>query len=277
LSRNASLFGLGALLAGVGMLALGCGLDHSQLLTPAAPDPSGSSAVNGAVSVRFSAASSSVDGTPAGIGRPLSNSGIARLFLTFDTIRLYPTSDSMPGHGPGSDSLPPNPRPDSLPPGHGHHGGLMCPADTSYIEILTSPVTVDALQLADTLGTLLTSANVPAGNYLHLALRISAASAVTDSGATVTVALASPNSLLRVLGHFSVVEGQAVEIQIRIDLDRSVREVPPGSGNWVLMPAISGEMHRHGGGGMGGGHGGMGGGGMGGHGGGGRGPGGGRP
>lgn len=268
MSRNASLFGLGALLAGVGMLALGCGLDHSQLLTPAAPDPSGSSAVNGAVSVRFSTASSSVDGTPAGIGRPLANSGIARLFLTFDTIRLYPMSDSMPGHGPG---------PDSLPPGHGHHCRPRGPADSSYVEILTNPVTVDAMQLADTLGTLLTSANVPAGNYSHLALRISAASAITDSGATVPVALASHDSLLGVLGHFSVVEGQAVEIQIRIDLDRSVREVPPGSGNWVLMPVISGAMHRHGDGGMGGGHGGMGGGGMGGHGGGGRGPGGGRP
>jgi hypothetical protein len=155
---------------------------------------------------------------PAGVDcrLRLRDSGIAQLFLTFDSIRLYPRIDSIP------------------------------------IEVLTSPVTVDAMQLADTLGALLTSASVPAGDYSHLALRIPAASAVTDSGVTVTVVPACPDSLLRVLSRFSVVQGQAVEIQIRVDLDRSVREVPPGSGHYILMPVISGTLHLPGGGHRGG-------------------------
>lgn len=175
----------------------------------------------------------------------LRDSGIAQLFLTFDSIRLYPAHHALPpGPRPRPDSLPPGPRPDSLPPGHRDGRGGGCPADSvGFLEILTDPVTVDAMQLADTLGTLLTSASVPAGDYSHLALRIPAASAVTDSGATVTVVPAHPDSLLRILSRFTVVEGQAIEVQFQVDLDRSVREVPPGSGHWVLMPVFSGKLH----------------------------------
>ena len=57
-----------------------------------------------------------------------------------------------------------------------------------------------------------------------------------------------------------MVEGQQTEIPLVIDLDRSVREVPPGSGTLVLTPVLSsgqpgdpggpggGPGHGHGGG-----------------------------
>jgi hypothetical protein len=247
LSRRASLGCLVALL-GVGILGLGCGQDGSQQGNPAAPNSLGTGTGEVLVTVLLPTTTASKSDAPAGLDcrSRLRDSGIAQLLLTFDSIRLYPRSDSLPlGPHPRPDSLPPGPRPDSLPPGHPI--GPCCPADSaSFIEILTSPVTVDAMQLADTLSALLTSATVPAGNYSHLALRIPSASAVTDSGLTVPVVPMCPDSLLRVLSHFSVVDGQAVEIQFRVDLDRSVREVPPGSGNYFLLPVFSGEMHTPG-------------------------------
>jgi hypothetical protein len=250
LSRKASLGCLIGLLLGIGLLGLGCGQDGSQPATPAAPAITGTSSGEALLSVRLSSSGTTSDSPTGILGRlHVRDSGIAQLFLTFDSIRLYPALDSLPCDRPRPDSLPPGPRPDSLPPGPRRHPRPCCPPDSAgFVEILTSPVTVDAMQLADTLGSLLTSASVPAGNYSHLALRIPAASALTDSGATVIVVPACPDSMLRVLSRFAVTDGQAVELQIRVDLDRSVREVPPGSGHFILMPVFSGELHSAGGG-----------------------------
>jgi len=226
------------------LLGAGCGQDGSSPLSSGIDSISdtssgtGSASGVGVVSVSLSRGVQAEDGTVTATGRPpLPDSDIAQLFLTFDSIRIYPMPDSVP-----ADS--------GRYGGHGPHGpGPFCPPDsTNYIEMLTDPITVDVMTLSETLGTLLDSDQVPEGDYSHLALRISQAWAFTDSGQQVTVALAGPDSLLRVLSHFSVVAGEPTEIEISIDLDRSVHEVPPGSGNYVLKPVLFGEFHGPGGG-----------------------------
>jgi hypothetical protein len=114
------------------------------------------------------------------------------------------------------------------------------PTEPRYVEILTDPVTVNVVALSTELSRLIGAAAVPAGNYARLALRVIAASALTDSGAAVPVTVASRDSLLRIMSRFTVVEGQQTVIPVVIDLDRSVREVPPGSGNLVLRPVLFG-------------------------------------
>jgi len=181
------------------------------------------------------------------------------LDLTFDTIRLYPALfDSAVGDG-GVDSLRHGGRHGpGGGPGHGPghvpgEGPGPCDPDSgrNYVEILTDPVTVDVVALGTELSRLIGAAAVPAGDYGHLSLRVVAASALTDSGATVPVTVASRDSLLRVMSRFTVVEGQETEIPVVIDLDRSVREVPPGSGNLVLRPVLFGGEPRGPGGGSG--------------------------
>ena len=58
-------------------------------------------------------------------------------------------------------------------------------------------------------------------------------------GRSVDRSLNRRDSQLGILWHFTLVEGETIDIQHRVDLDRSVREVPPGSGQYVLMPVFS--------------------------------------
>ena len=169
------------LLVAIGGLLAGCGERSSQSLT--APGTS-----QGAVSVRF-ANGTSTSGMTGSSGLPevpmwhcpLPGSGITQLSLTFDTIRLFPADSDDDACGAPHDSA-------------------------SYIEFLTSPITVDAMALADSLDAFLGNVVVPAGRYSHIALHISSATAVTSSGETVNVIPASGDSLLIIRSRFTVVK-----------------------------------------------------------------------
>jgi len=202
--------GAAILLVACGGLLAGCSGQSSQSVT--APGAS-----QGAVALRFANGSGSAGGIDTGSGEtpswhcPLPGSGVTQLSITFDTIRLFPAESDDEDCG--------------------------APHDTAaYVEFLTGPITVDATALADSLDAFLGSVVVPAGSYSHLALHISAATAVTESGETVNVVPACGDSLLVIRSRFTVVEGEAITIRIFIDLDRSVHEMPPGSGNFVLTP-----------------------------------------
>jgi hypothetical protein len=143
------------------------------------------------------------------------------LFLTFDSIRVYVA-------GAQCDSS-----------GQGWHGGS---GDPEYIEILVDPVTVDAVELDSTLTALLGSAELPTGTYSHLSLGIVEAWAITPEGEEVEVIVpGTGDPSLRVMVSFTVEEGQVSAITIVVNLERSLREMPPGSGRIVLMPVLRGE------------------------------------
>ncbi len=231
-----------AFLLGVGLITAGCGQDRTTSITSggSTKQTGGTSVAQGTLSVRILSGTQTSDKSllNGGERHPLEGLGIKQLTLTFGTVRLYLAPDSLV---PDSlDSLPPWVRHDP----RFHHGPPSMPDTASYIDVLPAPITVDMTQLADTLGALLTAVNVPAGKYSHLALGISSASAVTDSGVTVPVAPSAPDSLLRVFSQFTVTAGQTIQIEIKIDLDRSVQEIPPGSGTYVLTPVLfGGEEH----------------------------------
>jgi hypothetical protein len=229
MSRKVMIPGLALLLLAAGLLAVGCSQNGTKSAAPTSTSNTpGTSAAQGSVVVGLQARGATLT-TDGSMGRRhLPDSGIAQLFITFDSIRLYPMADS-------TEVVP--------DPVSGRHHGP-CPADSgNFIEILTQPVTVDVVALADSLSTLMTNANVPAGTYSHLTLHLANAWAFTDSGAQVSVALVRPDSLLGIHSKFTVADGQATTITITIDLDHSVREVPPGSGAYVLAPVLSGTMH----------------------------------
>jgi hypothetical protein len=251
--------GLGVALIAAAVLT-GCGNDggRTSTTTTTAGSVTGATGLGEAKVVLHGATTCD----SCGPGQPgwAHDSGIAQLSITFDILRLYPQrSDSM--------GAPPDSARGGYPGGHGHGhgpGGPCFPDSAVFVETLVDPVSIDVLGLSTELGQLVTEAQVPAGSYGSLSLRVIAASAVTDSGAAVTVTVAAPDSLLRVLSTFVVADGQGTEIPVYIDLDRSVREHPPGSGQYVLTPvffATEPSAPPHGG--PGGGHGGGPGGGMG--------------
>ena len=220
---------LGRILAAAILLAAvgaGCGGDKNSL------GPSGTTAApsgtSGVLSVQLQTAGSpQVQDCRDDSGRwvpPDSSKLITSLELTFDTIRIYPArADSG----------------ENRPAEHGRR----CDPDSGaeFIDILSGPISVDATRLADTLTTTLNSFNVPAGSYSHLGLRISSASAVTADGQTVVVHVLTGDSLVKILVPFTVVEGQTTEIHITLDLNRAVREVPFGSGQFYLDPVLAGQ------------------------------------
>jgi hypothetical protein len=153
---------------------------------------------------------------------------VSALHLTFSSLRVYPVWEC-----------------------DGPHDG----EDSTFIEVLTDPVTVDVMDLDSTLAVVLGEADLPVGDYSHLAIDVSEAWAVTDEGLEVPVTLPGAASL-KVLSRFTVADGEVTGIAIVIDLERSIREVPPGSGNLVLRPVLWGEGIGHHGDGPGDHHGG---------------------
>ena len=142
------------------------------------------------------------------------------LFLTFDSIRVYPVSEDSAmyqgdGEGDGDSTCVP-------------------------IEFLVGPLTLNAAELDTSLALLLGTLDLPAGDYSHLSVRIVEAWVVTVDGETYPVELPGDNEYLKVGVKFTVADGQVTEIMIRFDLARSVVETPPGSKVFILKPVMHG-------------------------------------
>jgi hypothetical protein len=211
--------------------AVGCGSDSN----PAAPgsvsiddfNPPAAGTGLGMLAVSMQAIGTlneDVDGLMAAAGN--GNSGakkrtpLADLFITFDSIRVYPvTEDSSMNQGE-ADGI----------------GDSTCVP----IEFLVDPLTLNASDLDTSLALLLGTLDLPAGDYSHLAVRIVEAWVVTEDGETFPVGLPGDNEYLKVGVRFSVADGQVTEIMIRFDLARSVVETPPGSKVFILKPVMHG-------------------------------------
>ncbi len=165
-----------------------------------------------------------VEGVTATAGNGNSGSKkrtpLADLFVTFDSIRVYPVSEDSSMHQGDGEGV----------------GDSTCVP----IEFLVDPLTLNAADLDTSLALLLGTLDLPAGDYSHLSVRIVEAWVVTEDGETYPVGLPGDNEYLKVGVRFTVADGQVTEIMIRFDLARSVVETPPGSKVFILKPVMHG-------------------------------------
>ncbi len=164
--------------------------------------------------------------------------GMVDLFLTFDSViawRAVGTFDSLGMTGEDCDSS-------GAGMGRPHGMGEMEP-----VELLIEPVTVGVGDLGETLTALLGESALPEGFYPRLELGLSGAWLVTDADSVINVALpVRGDSLLRVISPFDVVNGETTALVLVVDVERSLYEMPRGSGEYVLRPVIRGEVVPHG-------------------------------
>jgi hypothetical protein len=151
-----------------------------------------------------------------GGGRLEDLEDIAALFMTLDAVRIYPAgADTSAGE----------------------------PIECNYLEFPIEPLTVDVTELDATLTELLGTLTVPEGDYTHLAIHVAELWAENTAGELVEVRLPGESEpLLKVLVPFSVVGGEVTEIVLAVDLARSLREVPPGSGEYLMIPVLRGDV-----------------------------------
>jgi hypothetical protein len=246
-----------ALAVAVGAGVAGCGSDSSPT-TPQGvytPPPSGSGM--GLLAVSLNATGSVNDPSTAASTGQLpqdpARTSISALWVTFDSIRVFPACDDSAGDdstGNGDDST------FAASPWHGlsllgdegdstGEGDDSTHTDCDYIEVLTDSITVDVAGLDTTLTSLLGTLDLPQGRYTHLALHVADAWVITQDGDSVQADLPGRNDLLKVIFPFTIADGQVTDIVIVFDLDRSIVETPPGSGNFKVKPVLHGAWGPH--------------------------------
>ena len=244
-----------AMAAGAGLLGCGSNSNPAAPGNAYAPPPAGSGmgllavSLNTVGSVNAPAAGSPAGMQPHGPG----HTPLAAVWITFDSIRVYPACDDSAGDdttGEGEDSTSAATRWNGLSFLHDDHdstggGDDSTHADCDYIEVLTDPITVNLAGLDTTLTELLGTLELPQGDYTHMALHVADGWVVTQAGDSVEADVPGNNDLLKVIFPFTVSDGQVTEIVIVFDLDKSVVEAPPGSGNFKIKPVLHGAWGSH--------------------------------
>ncbi len=260
IQRRTKTIGVAAVAAGLvlSMQLLGCGSDKGPTAPGAAYTVPPASSGQGLFALAVQP-SGTLNGAPGGPGVPsLADHGmpgrtpLSALYITFDSIRVYPAcEDSMDEHegGDGGD--------DSTMTAFGARGLAFLADDDDtlggdesdscgYVEVLTSPVTLNMAGLDTTLTQLLGTLDLDMGDYSHLSLHLADAWVVTEAGDSVQASLPGMgNNWLKVLFPFTVSAGQVTEIVIHFDLARSVVEAPPGSMRFMIKPVIHGRWGPH--------------------------------
>lgn len=149
---------------------------------------------------------------------------LASLELTFDSLVLYP-GPGMPFEG-------------GFDPPHFGRGGEDDAGD--YVELtLDSPVTVDLLDLETSLVDLISTSEIPAGDYRGVGLHLVEATATTVDSTTIPVVLPAERiEVLRVLSRFSVEEGVVNGLTLSIDVQSTVNSCELREGELVLRPVL---------------------------------------
>lgn len=223
------------LLLGVAVGVWGCGSDDSGTTTaPFTPPPEGSG--NGLLALQVGATGSAGAAGVVGLAQgPKERTEIDELWLTFDSIRVHAACADTDTVADASAAFALLDDDDELDDDCGE-----------WIEFLTEPVTVNVMELGDSLQTLLGTLVLPAGQYDMLRLHILQATVITAEGDTVEADVPSGDtSGLKVHVDFTVDDGGVSEVVIEFDLERSIVETPPGSGNFKVKPVIHGHWKGH--------------------------------
>jgi hypothetical protein len=232
--RLTSILGLATLSILLTILSAGCGSESAITQPSLGEQVERTGEATGLVAVQLQTIGLVGDSSAYHDGHgdgPHRGTALSSISLTFDAIRIYPACADSDGVGGNENGNPDRNR-------HGDCGGS---PECGFIEILTDPVTVNLSDLGAGLTEQLGTLDVPTGEYSHLAVHISAAEGTTVDGETVEVVIANRDDMLKVRVPFTVEEGYVSAIVLVIDLSRSVREVPPGSGSFVLIPVLHGE------------------------------------
>ncbi len=122
-------------------------------------------------------------------------------------------------------------------------GGDADADSAAWIPVLDSTLpdsarTFDLLELVGGVTALLGDVELPAGHYTQLRLVIEAAS-ITIGGRTLPLTVPSgAQSGLKLTGGFDVDPGVLTSLTLDFDAERSLVEMPPGSGDYKLKPTI---------------------------------------
>jgi hypothetical protein len=137
---------------------------------------------------------------------PIDLTEISNLYITFDELYVVPDPDSL--------------LPDSL---------------NAPIHILTSPVTLDLLALANGLTATLGTAQLPEGNYRAIHILVSEGDSwlIEADGDTEDVKI--PSNRLKVITDFTVTSGGVSEIVLDFDAAASLHKTGNG---YILRPVV---------------------------------------
>ncbi len=243
-----------ALTLAVGAGLVGCG-SSSNPAAPGnvfSPPPAGSGM--GLLAVSLNTVGSVNAAATMGV-HPLGSdrTPISAVWITFDSIRVYPACEDSADDdttGEEEDSTSAAKRWNGLSFLHDDHdstggGDDSTHADCGAVEVLTDPVTVNLAGLDTTLSEFLGTLELPQGDYSHLALHVADGWVVTQAGDSIRADVPGNNDMLKVIFPFTVSDGQVTDIVIVFDLDKSVVEAPPGSGNFKIKPVLHGAWGSH--------------------------------
>jgi hypothetical protein len=138
---------------------------------------------------------------------PIDLTEITNLYITFEELYVVPDPDSL--------------LPDSL---------------NAPIHIITTPVTLDLLALANGLTATLGTANLPEGNYraIHLLVNEGDSWLIEADGDSEDVKV--PSNRIKVITDFTVTSGGVSELVL--DFDAAASLIKTGNGQYILRPVI---------------------------------------
>ena len=138
---------------------------------------------------------------------PIDLTEITNLYITFEELYVVPDPDSL--------------LPDSL---------------NAPIHIITTPVTLDLLALANGLTATLGTASLPEGNYraIHLLVNEGDSWLIEADGDSEDVKV--PSNRIKVITDFTVTSGGVSELVL--DFDAAASLIKTGNGQYILHPVI---------------------------------------
>jgi hypothetical protein len=113
--------------------------------------------------------------------------------------------------------------------------------DGKWITLLDKNTTVDLAAFSGDARAFLGAADVPAGTYNQIRMRVVSAQLVLSNGTTADVKV--PSHWLKIKGPFTVETGKETALTLDFDLEKSLHET--GNGEWMLKPVLKLESeHR---------------------------------
>lgn len=112
--------------------------------------------------------------------------------------------------------------------------------DSQWITIRTDTITVNLLEFSNGRSFELAAENVPAGHYTQIRLKIVAAEVVVNGVAHPVFVPSGAQTGLKLIGQFTIVEGETLELMLDFDARRSIVTTGPPRNpfGYILRPTI---------------------------------------
>jgi hypothetical protein len=109
--------------------------------------------------------------------------------------------------------------------------------ESEWIVLSDGPATYDLMDLRNGVFATIGEADLPAGRYSQVRLKIGSGSTVVVDGVSHPLVIPSGSqSGLKLIGDFTVTDGGTTDIGLDIDAARSIHET--GNGKWMMKPVV---------------------------------------